>query len=91
MLESTTVGGLRATFTMLAEKKTHITDTELLALQRRVSAAVDEMKAAGALPERVIIAIKGLASDTGVQWSDNELFSQLATWCVDRYYAEPDA
>lgn len=90
MTETTAVGALRDTFAMLAEKRRPIADVELLALQRRVCAAVDEMKAAGMLPERVVVMVKALATDSGVQWRDNNLFAELVTWCIDHYY-QPSA
>src|SRR5690349_10108954 len=84
------LGALRATFAMLAQKPAPIGDIELLALQRRVCAVVDEMKGAGALPERVVVTVRRLATDSGVHWRDNKLFDQLVNWCVDHYYRSGD-
>jgi hypothetical protein len=47
------------------------------------------MKAGGVLPERIIVAVKGVATHAGIQWADNRLFVQLIAWCVDRYYEKP--
>ena len=55
-------------------------------LRGRVCAAVDEMRATGSLPERVIVVVKGMATDSGLRWSDGEMFERLVGWCVERYY-----
>ncbi len=56
-------------------------------LRERVGTAVDEMKAAGLLPERIVVTVKTLAGDAGVQWGGNKLFETLVNWCVERYYS----
>jgi hypothetical protein len=85
--ESTAVGDLRAAFTVLAAKNYPLGHSDLDMLRGRVCAAVDEMKDRGALPERVIVVVKGLATDSGLRWSDVEMFERLVGWCVERYYA----
>jgi hypothetical protein len=84
--DSSALGDLRAVFTALAPRSNHLAASDVAMLQGRVCAAVDEMKAEGALPERIIVAVKRVATDSGVQWADNRLFVQLIAWCVDRYY-----
>jgi hypothetical protein len=83
---SNALGDLRVAFTTLAPRSSHLAASDVELLQRRVCAAVDEMKAGGVLPERIIVAVKGVATDAGIQWADNRLFVQLVAWCVDRYY-----
>jgi hypothetical protein len=68
-------------------------------LQRHVCDFVDDRKAAGWPPERVIIAVKQIAREAGLRPStaiaskyvtltnqDNFLV-ELVGWCIHRYYA----
>jgi len=82
----TAIGDLRAACTALASKRSPITELELTSLRRRIEAAVDEMKAAGTSCERVVIAIKAVATDCGLKWNDVDMFERLIGWSVERYY-----
>ena len=65
-------------------------DIELL--YQRVAAAVDELKADGALPERVLIAIKRLVTRAGIPLGYRRpLLEHMTVWCVERYFSPPPA
>jgi hypothetical protein len=56
-------------------------------LHEKVCAAVDEMKASGMTPERVLIAVKTIAREAGVSRSGTRLVDALVVWCIEHYYA----
>jgi hypothetical protein len=71
-------------------------------LRGAVCTYVDELKALGWLPERVIVAVKQLAREAGLKssaWkvltstpntaSDN-LLVEVVGWCIERYYFRPE-
>ena len=80
---------LRDAFARFADRVYDLTPDEERELETRVCAVVDDMKAGGATPERILIAIKRLAADAGVQWMEHRLFGQIINWCVRRYYPPP--
>jgi hypothetical protein len=67
-------------------------------MHQRVCAMVDELKAAGWPPERVIVAVKQVADDAGLRPSrgvlsaKNALTEQdtavvyMVRWCIEQYY-----
>jgi hypothetical protein len=52
---------------------------------------VDALKADGMPPERVVIVVKNLANDVGIQWNNESLFDDLIGWCIHRYFRLPRA
>jgi hypothetical protein len=46
------------------------------------------MKAAGVLPEHIVISLKRIALDAEIQWTNHALFERLIDWCLAHYYAE---
>lgn len=67
-------------------------------LHDEVCAVVDELKAAGWPPERVLVAVKQIADEAGLRPSaavlsasrpltdrDTKLV-QIVQWCIERYY-----
>jgi len=71
-------------------------------LREEVRAAVADLKAAGWSPERVVIAIKQVARDAGLNPSRNLMTFEARTptgpdavivnvigWCIERYYESP--
>jgi len=80
---------LRDSFTRFADRIYDLTPDEERELETRVCAVVDDMKAGGAMPERILIAVKRVAADAGVQWMEHRLFGQIINWCVRRYYPPP--
>jgi hypothetical protein len=80
---------LRDIFARFADRVYDLTPAEERELETHVCAVVDNMKAGGATPERTLIAIKRLAADAGVQWTEHRLFGQIINWCVRRYYRAP--
>ena len=80
---------LRDAFALIAPRVTQLTPSDLSMLQERVCAVVDEMKATGVLPERIIVSVRRIAADFALDWH-GELFDKLIGWCVHRYYAGDD-
>ena len=72
------------------------------ALQEKVCAVVDELKAAGWPPERVIVAIKRIAEDGGLRPTKmvlsksaplidgDALIVDMVQWSIERYYRRDD-
>jgi len=67
-------------------------------LYQDVCAVVDDLHSLGWPPERVLIAMKQLAGETGLRpsrafttatqplnWSD-ELLARIVRWCIEQYY-----
>jgi hypothetical protein len=86
---SPVIGDLRAAFTALGYDQPKPAAAELQTLRGHVYAAVDEMKAAGVLPEHVVISVKRLALDSGIHWTDDEMFGQVIDWCLEHYFRAP--
>jgi hypothetical protein len=67
-------------------------------IRQLVCALVDKMKAGGAPPEKVLLAVKrALRGDGEViavgakrtpQMTNQEFVQQAVTWCIKRYYAD---
>src|SRR5215471_13962165 len=87
--DSSAIADLRAAFVSLTEDDPLPGAAEISALRHCVDAAVDELKDAGMLPERVVIAVKQLALDSGIQWTNVRLFDRLIDWCLEQYYSTP--
>jgi hypothetical protein len=87
--DSSAIGDLRTMFVALARNRPMPSDADLSALRRHVDAAVDEMKQSDMLPEHVVIAVKRLALDSGIQWTNHRLFDRLIDWCLEDYYNTP--
>jgi hypothetical protein len=72
------------------------------ALHDEVCAVVDQLKAAGWPPERVIVAVKRIGDDAGLRPSravlnakgrmtpDDALIVRMIQWCIERYYSRDD-
>lgn len=82
---------LRDTLAAVASTDAQPTSEERAALESRVCAVVDQLKADGAPPERVVIIVKNLATMAGIQWSSEALFDDLVGWCIQRYFRLPRA
>jgi hypothetical protein len=76
-------------FVTLAERRSPPSEDDVTRLHRQTCAAVDELKAAGTSPERIVIQLKGLAADTGIQWTNRGLYDQLIGWCLAQYFKVP--
>ena len=93
---------LRASLSTLVSSLEHgrgarIPDDEIRA---QVCAVVDDLRSLGWQPERVIIAMKELASDAGLRPSrrfmsvrqelerSDELLANIVRWTIERYYHE---
>ena len=74
-----------------------LTDACRAALKDRVCAVVDELKAEGLPPERVIVAVKQMAQEAGLSPSRgvltvaplagrDALVVGMISWCIERYY-----
>ncbi|HEY9227691.1 MAG TPA: hypothetical protein VIP11_13630 [Gemmatimonadaceae bacterium] len=90
MAETILASGLRAAFAEMASRpRQYLLPDELVTLRARMCAVVDDMRADGEPPERVLIAVKQLAADGGVEWTSNRFFTQLVDWCLERYFSIP--
>lgn len=90
MAETVLAEGLRSAFAELASRsRQHLLADELVTLRARMCAVVDDMRADGEPPERVLIAIKRIAGEAGVEWKTNRFFTQLVEWCLERYFSIP--
>lgn len=70
-------------------------------LNRLVADFVHERRALGWPPERVIVALKQVAQEAGLQSADrvstldaeitarDELLGEMVRWCIDAYYSPP--
>jgi len=68
------------------------------ALRAQVVAVVDELRALGWPPERIVIAVKEIAVEAGLRPSphfpnvstsptdQDDLLSRIVSWCITRYY-----
>lgn len=102
MNELTTVVTLRASLYSLvaAHRRGLHSGMKESALRAQVVAVVDELRALGWPPERIVIAVKQIAADAGLRPSphfpneagtptdqDNLLF-RIVSWCITRYYSD---
>lgn len=67
-------------------------------VRRHVCDFVDQQKALGWPPERVIVALKQIAQEAGFRSSDrvalvdaqiaarDEFLAEMVSWCIERYY-----
>jgi hypothetical protein len=85
MENSAAIGALASAFKDIAPRPPLRPYEDLALLQPLVFAVVDEMKASGELPERVLSAIRALAISAGIGPGD-VLVQQLMRWCVERYF-----
>jgi hypothetical protein len=86
-----TIDALSAAFAEIAANAGTPSPEEADLVRRQVYAVVDELKAGGALPERILIRIKKLAGDAGLAWNGSRLLDQIVNWTIERFYALPDA
>jgi len=100
MYELPSVVALRTELTEVASSRTACVDLERQAvLCGRVHQAVDDLRAAGWPPERVIVAMKQIAADAGLQPSrrlyvvtetvhdKDVLLIDMIGWTIRRYFA----
>jgi len=80
---------LRGFLSVIGNRSEPLAGTEADDLRQRVYDAVDELKTAGALPERILVALRNLASDAEIPWQGSPVFDQIVAWTVDRYYRPP--
>ena len=86
----TALESLRAAFAAIAQNASALSPQETEVVRRRVLDVVDELKAAGALPERIIVAIKKLAAEVGIAWTGSVLLEQIVNWSVEHFYAHAE-
>src|SRR5689334_25441446 len=100
MYSRQTVTALRDSLVIVAATRVSIADAERdTQLREKVRAAVADLKAAGWSPERVIIAMKQVARDAGLNPSQNlmtfksrtptggdAVIVALVGWSIERYY-----
>jgi len=103
MYSRPSVTALRDSLAAVAAARVSTADAERDArLREKVRAAVADLKAAGWSPERVVIAMKQVARDAGLNPSRNLMTFEARTptgrdavivnvigWCIERYYESP--
>jgi hypothetical protein len=77
---------LRASFDALASRVPSLTSAESDVLRGHVYAVVDELKGLGYLPERILIAMHGLAEEAGWRDTGQRTLDDVTGWCVRRYF-----
>ena len=90
MTNPTAIDSLRTAFTAVASNASTLSAQETDFVRRRVHDVVDELKASGVLPERIIVVIKKLALEAGLAWTGTRLVDQIVNWTLERFYARPD-
>ena len=58
-----------------------------LLLRDFVCATVDELRENGRSSARIVTVLRDLAQEAGIEPEDEAVMSDLAAWCVQRYYA----
>jgi len=77
---------LRALFSPLALKPdSQIAVPDMRAVEECVRAAVREMRTAGLLPEHIIIRLRRMAANSGVDFNAL-LMERLVRWTVNEYF-----
>jgi hypothetical protein len=103
MYSQPTVIALRDSIAVVVAAREPARDAEQTReLREKVRAAVADLKAAGWSPERVIIAVKQIARDAGLNPSRNlmsvsartptgrdAVILDLVGWSIERYYESP--
>src|SRR4051812_32128587 len=82
MLSEDTVAVFRAAVSEAARRH----DRRCEHFKRRVFGAVDELKAAGLPPERIIVILRELIRTTPEAQVFPAVGEMLAAWCAERYY-----
>jgi hypothetical protein len=96
MYETDAGHAVRESFRTLANRPgASLADEELL--QQRIFAAVDELKAMDWPIERIIVRIKEVASEVGVQLGHTRYaadrhpaVANAILWCAERYYRKEE-
>jgi hypothetical protein len=60
----------------------------LRVLHRQVCDVVDELKAAGMMPEHVILAVKGVAFEAMMGPLAGTLIQKMVKWCLEQYFKD---
>ena len=77
---------LRETFVSLGDHAYLASDDELSRVRAHVCAVVRDLKAAGELPEAIIITIRRMALEAGIGASADRLLGSVVTWCLHEYF-----
>jgi hypothetical protein len=85
VIESVATLELRKALSPFADNESN--ETHLLTLRRCVLSVVEERKAAGDLPEHIVVFVKRLALEAGVHWSNHAFFHRVIGWTFERYWA----
>ena len=99
MYDRPSVVALRESLSAVAASRPAKVDkARLRAIHERVCPVVDDLKAAGWPPERIIVALKQIADDVGLNTSRRLLVAStplqehdavvvgIVRWCIERYY-----
>ena len=63
-----------------------LASADIPTLQPLVCAVVDEMISDGVLPERILIAMRQIVQDAGLDWQDDRIGEPVIRWCLRRYF-----
>jgi len=85
-LEHGDVVALRSALASLPPTAYGADQQSLGSLHERLCAVVDLLKAEGLPPERVLLAIKGIAYEAKMGASAAILVERMVTWCLEQYF-----
>ena len=82
---------LRAALSEFRPNAYTIEPSMLAPLRPKVCAVVDELKAAGAAPEHVLLAVKGIAFGAMKGPYTTLVVDRMVKWCLEQYFKESPA
>jgi len=74
-------------FASVAGHASVLSRAEVAELRERVCHVVRDLKAAGELPERVIVIIRHAAREEKIDAAGDGLLSDVVKWCIAEYFA----
>jgi len=86
--EPASLAALRRTFASIAPHAATLSRDERARLRDQVCTVVGDLKAAGELPERVVVIIRSVAREEGIGPSGDGLVSEAVAWCIADYFED---
>ena len=77
---------LRRTFASVAGHVSVLSRAETSEVHEQVCNVVRDLKAAGELPERVIVIIRHAARDEKIDGAGDGLLNDVVKWCIAEYF-----
>lgn len=84
LASTTAVAQLREAFAALTNQP--IGSADLSLLQPLIYGVVDAMRDEGMFPERIVIVVRRLARETGIDWENDRVSEHIIRWCLRRYF-----